>query len=98
MKTLNKMLLVAAVSATSFSAMANDAARAASKQVIDLKDGSTLYVFNDGKMGMENPYGRAVRMQEGATMEAKDGQKFTMNSDEVARMSSLLRQGHKGGR
>jgi hypothetical protein len=98
MKTLNKMMVVAAVSSISFSAMANDAARAASKQIIDLKDGSTLYVFNDGKMAMESPYGRAVRMQEGTTMEAKDGQKLIMTSDEVARLNSLIRQGHTGGR
>ena len=33
------------------------------------------YIFKDGKMGMEDKLGRAVRMKQGQVMEAKDGQK-----------------------
>jgi len=97
MKLLKTLLVVAAVSVVSASAIASDAARSAAKDVIELKDGVTLYVFQDGKMGMEDKNGRAVRMQEGTSMETKDGKKFVMNSDEVARMSALLKEGHKGG-
>lgn len=94
MKVLNKLLVVATVGLISVSAFAGDAARSEAKQVIELKDGATLYVFKDGKMAMENKFGQAVRMKEGSEMETKDGQKFKMTSDEVARLSSLLNQGH----
>ncbi|MDP2826683.1 MAG: CopK family periplasmic copper-binding protein, partial [Sulfuritalea sp.] len=78
-------------------AFAHDAASAEAKQVIDLKDGSTLYVFKDGKMAMEDRYGRATRMEPGVAMETRDGQKITMQGDEVARLDSLITQGHLGG-
>lgn len=54
-----------------------------------LKDGSTLHVFENGKMGMENKFGYAVFMDQGATMETVDGHKVTMNGNEVARVSQL---------
>lgn len=94
MKVLNKFLVVATAGLISVSAFAADAARSEAKQVIELKDGATLYLFKDGKMAMENKFGQAVRMKEGAEMETKDGQKFKMTSDEVARLSSLLNKGH----
>lgn len=90
-----KFLVVATAGLISVSAFAADAARSEAKQVIELKDGATLYVFKDGKMGMEDKLGRAMRMQEGAEMETKDGQKFKMTSDEVARMHLLLTKGHR---
>ncbi len=97
--TLLKNLLVAvAVGSISISAMAADTPQTAkAEHDIVLKDGSTLHVFKDGKMAMEDKYGRAVRMEEGAQMETKDGKKFIMNSDEVARLSSELRLKDKGG-
>lgn len=94
---LKKMLMVVAMSTVAVSAFANDAARAEAKQVIDLKDGSTVYVFKNGKMAMENRYGHATRMEQNTAMEAKDGQKIMMHGDEVARLDSLLRRGHEGG-
>lgn len=97
MKMLKTLLVATAMTMVTASAIASDAARAAAKDVIELKDGVTLYVFKDGKMAMEDKNGRAVRMQEGTSMETKDGKKFIMNSDEVARMSGLLKEGHKGG-
>lgn len=54
---------------------------------IQLKDGSTVHQFKDGKMAMEDKYGRAVRMNPGTSMTAKDGTSITMNGDEVARLS-----------
>lgn len=96
MKTkLVKLALIAVLSAAgATSAFAHDAARAEAKQVIDLKDGSTLYIFKDGRMAMEGRYGNATRMEHGMTMETKDGQKITMQGDEVARLHSLLTEGH----
>ena len=94
---LKKMLMVAIMSAVSVTAFASDEARAAAQQVIELKDGSTLYIFKDGKMGMEDKYGRATRMKKDTVMETKDGQKIMMHGDEVMRLDNLLHQGHRGG-
>ena len=96
MRTLKTLLVAVAMTMLTASAIASDAARAAAKEVIELKDGSTLYVFKDGKMAMESEYGRAVRMPVGTSMETKDGRKIIMNSDEVAYLSGLLKEG-KGG-
>ncbi|MBK8358497.1 MAG: periplasmic Cu(I)/Cu(II)-binding protein CopK [Comamonadaceae bacterium] len=94
---LKKLLIVAAISAISVTAFASDAARAEAKQVIDLKDGSTIYVFKDGKMAMEDKLGRAVRMKKDTVMETKDGQKILMHGDEVMRLDSLLKKDYGGG-
>ena len=56
---LKKMLVVVAMSAVAVTAFANDYARREAKQVVELKDGSTVYMFNDGKMAMESKYGRS---------------------------------------
>ena len=55
-----------------------------------LKDGSTVYIFKGGKMGMEDKNGRAARMQPGVAMETKDGQRLVMIGDEVMQVNSLL--------
>ena len=93
---MKKMLMVAIMSAVSATAFASDDARAAAKQVIELKDGSTVYIFKDGKMGMEDKYGRATRMKKDTVMETKDGQKIIMHGDEVMRLDNLLHEGHRG--
>ena len=94
---LKKMLMVVAISAVSVTAFASDAARAEAKQVIDLKDGSTVYIFKDGKMAMEDKLGRAVRMKQDTVMETKDGQKIMMHGDEVMRLDSLLKKDYGTG-
>jgi hypothetical protein len=97
MQMLKKMLVLVAMSAISVTAFASDAARAAAKQVIELKDGSTVYIFKDGKMGMEDKLGRAVHMKKDTVMETKDGQKIIMHGNEVMRLENLLQEGHRGG-
>lgn len=64
---------------------------------VQLKDGTTVHQFEDGKMAMEDKYGRPFRMKDGAVMIAMDGQKLTMKGDEVARLSNLQYQ-NRGGR
>ena len=95
---LKKTLVLIAMSAVAVSAFANDYARREAKQVVELKDGSTLYVFDSGKMAMESKYGRAVSMDPGSIMEAKDGQKVTMVGNEIARLSVLLWQDTRSNR
>ena len=94
---LKKMLMVAAISAVSVTAFASDAARSEAKQVIEMKDGSTVYIFKDGKMAMEDKLGRAVRMKKDTVMETKDGQKIMMHGDEVMRLDSLLKKDYGTG-
>ena len=91
---LKKLLMVIAMSAVTATAFAVDAAQV--EKSIELKDGSTVYIFKDGKMGMEDKLGRAVRMKKDTVMEAKDGQKIIMHGDEVMRLDSLLHKDHRG--
>ena len=90
---LKKLLMVIAMSAVTATAFAVDAAQV--EKSIELKDGSTVYIFKDGKMGMEDKLGRAVRMKKDTVMEAKDGQKIIMHGDEVMRLNSLLHKNHR---
>ena len=91
---LKKLLMVVAMSAVTATAFAVDAAQV--EKSIELKDGSTVYIFKDGKMGMEDKLGRAVRMKKDTAMEAKDGQKIIVHGDEVMRLDSLLHKDHRG--
>ncbi len=64
---------------------------------IQLRDGSTVHVFTDGKMGMEDRFGRAVHVAPGHAMETKDGKQIVMNGNEVARVDQLLSVHYIGG-
>jgi hypothetical protein len=63
---------------------------------VPLENGSTILVFKDGKMGMEDKNGRSTRMKPGQLMKAKDGTRLVMVGDEVMRVESLLKD-QKGG-
>lgn len=94
----NKMLILIAMSAVSVTAVAGQyEASAAAKEVIELKDGTTLYIFKDGKMAMEDRLGRTVSMKPGTEMEAKSGRKILMNGNEVMRLENLLRRPEDNG-
>jgi hypothetical protein len=91
---LKKMIVVAVLSAVSVLAVADEVdARNEAKQVIDLKDGSIAYVFDNGKMALESKFGNAVVVKPGTTLQTADGRSITMVGDEVARLDSLLQQG-----
>jgi len=63
----------------------------------ELRDGSTAYVFKDGKMGVESKFGRAVWVKEGQVLETKDGTTIVMKANEITRMELLLlKQGRFG--
>jgi len=59
------------------------------ERVIELKDGSAVYVFPNGRMGMESSYGHPSRMKSGEVMHTRDGQELIMIGDEVSRVESL---------
>ena len=86
------------LSAIMSAAVADDAARAAAERVIEMKDGSTLYIFKDKKMAMRDKYGRATRMDPGQVMETKSGEKIIMVGDEVAWLNFLIKKDHMNGR
>ncbi|MGH8789622.1 MAG: periplasmic Cu(I)/Cu(II)-binding protein CopK [Cupriavidus necator] len=88
-------LAIAALTLVSLSASAAD--RSDIVKSYALRDGSTVHVFKDGKMGLENPFGRAVSVKEGQMLEAKDGTRITMKGNEVLRLDHVLnvdRRGH----
>ena len=93
---LKKLLVVAAMSAATLSAFAVDLSDV--KARIPLKDGSTLYIFKDGKMGMEDKAGRPSFMESGQIMETKDGKKFIMKGNEIYRVEEVTGEWmHSGG-
>ncbi|HEP9100187.1 TPA: CopK family periplasmic copper-binding protein [Pseudomonas aeruginosa] len=93
-----KSQFIAAIlmSALSVPAFASDAAAQAAKEMIPLADGGTLYVFKDGRMAQENRFGNAVYQRIGDTVASKDGRLIVITSNEVARLHSLLDEGHRG--
>jgi len=85
---LKKLVLAAASSMFALSALAVDANQV--EKFVALKDGSTVYVFSDGKMGVEDKFGRASYVAPGRVLDAKDGSKIVMTGNEVARVHELL--------
>lgn len=65
---------------------------------VPLKDGSTVHVFRDGKMAMEDRFGRPVRMSPGQSMQSVDGRSIVMVGDESARLDSIRKIQQGGGR
>ena len=64
---------------------------------IELTDGSTVHVFADGKMAMEDKFGRAAYMEPGHAMQARDGKTIDMNGNEVARLDQIIVRNRIGG-
>ena len=91
-----KILVAAASTMIAVSAFAVDANKI--EQSIQLKDGSTVHIFADGKMGMEDKFGRAAYMEPGHAMETKDGKNIVMIGNEVGRLDRLLNPYLSGGR
>lgn len=94
---LNKLLATAvsamAIATVAISAFAVDLSQV--EKSVPLKDGSTVYVFKDGKMAMEDKQGRVARMKPGVAMETKDGQRIVMIGDEVAYLNSLVNKDYR---
>lgn len=64
---------------------------ATAEQAVELKDGTTLYIFKDGKMGMRDLYRKARYMEPGAVMETKDGEKIAMGTYDQWQLQSFLK-------
>lgn len=91
---LKRTLMVVALSALSAIAVADGFdARTAAQRIIPLEDGGTVYVFEDGRMALENKYGIATYTSPGTPLRAKDGTEFNMIGNDVARLDELLKRG-----
>lgn len=88
-----KLFVVVAMSAAAASAFSADETKV--EKSIELKNGSTVYIFKDGKMGMEDKLGRVVSMKAGNVMETKDGKKIVMTGNELWRVDELLHKDHR---
>lgn len=94
-KRLYAVVASALLGIASVSAMAADELPPKLKESIALSDGSTVYVFTDGKMALADKFGRAVPKKVGTTLDAKDGRRVTLNSNESARLDTLQSAGHR---
>ena len=91
---LKKMMIVVALSAVTVCAFAVESdARDAATKVVELQDGSMVYIFKGGKMGVENKNGVATKTKAGTVLKTKDGQDLIMVGDEVGRLDMLLKKG-----
>jgi hypothetical protein len=70
---------------------------------VELKDGTTLHIYKDGKMTMVDKVGKPKTMPEGTPMETKNGKIIMMKGNEVWRLyqstdktlvDDLMREGH----
>lgn len=90
MKT-NLILIVATAAALStMPAIARDTLPQVTTQTYELRDGSTVYVFNDGKMAKEDRFGRAVPIASGEVLQLTDGRTIPAIGNEVGRLSVIL--------
>lgn len=91
------MLKITAVAlASTFALSAFAAGGTELQRSVELKDGSTVHIFQDGKMGMEDKFGRPFLMPQGHVMEARDGTRIEMKGNEVSRVEALY-QIYRGG-
>ena len=90
-KLLKQLLMVTVLSTAAVSVFAVSSDEV--KKSIPLKDGSTLHVFKNGKMAMEDKQGKAVSMKAGEVMETKDGKMIMMHGNELMRLDKYLQEG-----
>jgi hypothetical protein len=94
-----KPLLIAALATTlatiAVPSLAEHALDPTAVNIVNLKDGSTLYVFRDGKMAKTDKYNRPVHLKSGEVLEARDGRQVTAIGNEVARLTWLLNRDHR---
>jgi hypothetical protein len=87
--------LTAALAGAAIPTFARDALQQSAPQAVSLKDGTTVYIFKDGKMAREDKFGQPRVFKKNEVLETADGRKLTPVGNEVARLDSLLRDGHQ---
>ena len=84
---MKKFFVIAALSVITISAFAVNSDLI--EKSIELTNGATVYILKDGKMAMENKFGRPERMKQNEIMDTKDGQKIMMHGDEISTITSI---------
>lgn len=95
---IKRNLITILLATASLSACAVDVSKVDVSKVektIELKDGSTVHFFKDGKMAMEDKYGRVISMKPEQVMETKDGKRIIMIGNEVVRLEPILHGDHR---
>lgn len=96
---LEKALIAVVLGVVASFALADEGhTRRAAERTIPLQDGAIVYVFEGGKMGLENKYGIAQYTKPGTMLKAQDGTEFAMVGNEVARLDALLKEGMQNSR
>lgn len=80
-KLTHIMVLLSAI----FVGMAGYAAEESSDNPLSLKDGSHLYISDDGAMRMVDKNGKPIEMKDGVEMELKDGTLIMMQNKKIWR-------------
>ena len=55
-------------------------------RIVEMKDGSTLHIYPDGKMAMHDKRNQAMTMKPGTKMVTKKGEVIMMRGNEVWRL------------
>lgn len=86
MRKLATAALIAAGLSMSAFAQHPSAPGAPKARIVELKDGSTLHIYPDGKMAMHDKRNLPVTMKAGTKMVTKSGQVIMMRGNEVWRL------------
>lgn len=93
---LSKLVIAAAMFGAAATAFAHELSQL--DKSVALRDGSTVYIFKDGKMAMADNFGRVVSMNQGHAMQTGDGQSIVMAGNETARLDCFLKTQLGAGR
>ena len=58
------------------------------EKTYEMKDGSKLLVYRDGKMAMQNTAGHPIYMKDGVEMQTRDGTRLMMKGNELWRLDA----------
>ncbi len=94
--TLFGLTLVVLLGSPLVPAVARDMLPYETTQVLELKDGSTVYVFKDGQMAKEDRLGRTEHLKPGEILVLKDGRKVKAVGNEVQRLKDHLEHDLRG--
>lgn len=82
--SVRKTLIALSLAVTALSTFA--ASHSGIVSSVQLKDGTTMHHYKDGKMAMEDKNGNVLYMKDGMAMETTDGKTITMTGNEVSRL------------
>ena len=91
-----KRMIAASIFALSLGAGTLATADDAVAEKLELKDGGTLFMHNDGTSRMVDAHGRKMDMTDGEEMELKDGRMVMMKNHKVWMRHGAPGKGHEG--